>query len=86
MADFKNASETVMKLKTPANNDEKLLLYGLFKQGTAGNIKIAQPWAIQVEARAKWEAWNKQKGKLTAEAQKEYVQVATQLIRKYGTK
>ena len=57
----------VARINDPANkvestNDDKLALYGWFKQATVGDINIAQPWAVQVEARAKWEAWNKVKG------------------------
>lgn len=44
------------------SDDNKLKLYGLYKQATVGDINIAQPWAIQIEARAKWGAWNEQKG------------------------
>jgi len=44
-------------------NDEKLHLYGLFKQGTNGDNTTAEPWAIQIEAKAKWNAWTAEKGK-----------------------
>ena len=46
------------------SNEELVELYGLYKQATVGDINIAQPWAVQVKERAKWDAWNKNKGEL----------------------
>lgn len=57
-------------------NDDLLVLYGLFKQAKFGDNKDSQPYRIQLEARAKWDAWDKQKGKSQAQAQHEYVQYA----------
>jgi diazepam-binding inhibitor (GABA receptor modulating acyl-CoA-binding protein) len=55
------------------SNDEKLSLYGLYKQATTGDNTTAQPWAVQLEARAKWDSWTGHKGKSTDAAEKEYV-------------
>ena len=51
-----------MTLKEGASvsNDEKLKVYALFKQATVGECSEhggGQPWAVQVEKRAKWDAW-----------------------------
>ena len=35
----------------------KLKLYGLYKRITVGENNTAQPWAVEFEARAKWDAW-----------------------------
>ncbi len=56
-----------------STNEEKLKLYSLYKQATAGDVQGSQPWAVQVEARAKWDAWNSAKGKATDVAMKEYI-------------
>ena len=40
-----------------------LVLYGLYKQATVGDVNTEQPWKVQVEARAKWDAWNANKGR-----------------------
>eukprot|EP00796_Vickermania_ingenoplastis_P011188 gene11188-7765_t len=53
-------------------NDIKLHFYALFKQATEGDVKGSQPWAVQIEARSKWDAWNKLKGKSAEDAKKEY--------------
>lgn len=65
-------------------NDEKLSLYGLFKQATEGDNKAAAPWAIQLEAKAKWEAYEKNKGKAKDQAELEYAALAKSLLTKYG--
>ncbi len=66
------------------SNDEKLALYGLYKQGTTGDNTTAQPWAVQLEARAKWDAWTNNKGKSTEAAQSEYIELVKNLLTKYG--
>jgi acyl-CoA-binding protein len=55
-------------------NEEKLKLYSLFKQATIGDVTGYQPWAVQVEARAKWYAWNSIKGMSKEDAMKEYIE------------
>jgi len=55
-----------------SSNDAKLQLYALFKQATVGDVQGTQPWAVQLEARAKWDAWNEKKGMSAEEAKKLY--------------
>jgi diazepam-binding inhibitor (GABA receptor modulating acyl-CoA-binding protein) len=50
-----------------------LKFYSLFKQATEGDCNIDQPWAVQFEARAKWDAWNELKGMSKEEAMQKYV-------------
>lgn len=66
------------------SNDEKLSLYGLFKQATVGDNTTAQPWAVQLEARAKWDAWTANKGKAKDAAEKEYIELVRTLLTKYN--
>lgn len=65
---------------TPSMSD-LLILYGLYKQVTEGGCNIAQPWAIQVEARAKWEAWNKNKSMDRMNAMRNYIDKVEELMR-----
>mmetsp|Transcript_67615 Transcript_67615/g.148292 ORF Transcript_67615/g.148292 Transcript_67615/m.148292 type:complete len:108 (+) Transcript_67615:76-399(+) len=66
-----------------ATDEDKLKIYGLYKQGTLGDVTGSQPWAVQVVARAKWDAWNALKGKSKEDAMKEYiVEVERQLTGK----
>lgn len=39
-------------------NEEKLKLYGLYKQGTLGDNTTDKPWAVQLEASSKWTAYS----------------------------
>lgn len=55
------------------SNDVKLKFYALYKQATEGDVTGSQPWAVQVEARAKWDAWKKVEGKSKDDAKAEYV-------------
>ena len=48
-----------------------------FDQATVGDVEGSQPWAVQMEARAKWDAWNSVKGMSKEEAMKQYVDLVT---------
>jgi len=54
-------------------NQDKLNMYKYFKQQAAGDVTGSQPWAVQVEARAKWDAWNSVKGMSKEAAQEAYI-------------
>lgn len=60
------------------SNDRKLLFYSYFKQATEGDVKGEQPWAVQFEARAKWDAWNKLKGLSKEEAMQKYIELVAE--------
>lgn len=66
------------------SNDELLSLYGWFKQASVGDNNTDKPGMFSFEAKSKWEAWNKCKGKSQEEAQGEYIKVAKELLTKYG--
>ena len=89
MSAFENAAKAIKDsgkeegLKK-ITNDEKLKLYGLYKQGTVGDNDTKEPWAVQLEAKAKWTAWTSEKGKSKEAAQNEYIQVVKDLLNKYG--
>ena len=54
-------------------NDRRLICYAFFKQVTVGDVTGTQPWAVQFEARSKWDAWNKIKGTNKSDAMEGYV-------------
>ena len=54
-------------------DDRRLLCYAFFKQVTVGDVTGTQPWAVQFEARSKWDAWNKIKGTNKSDAMEGYV-------------
>lgn len=66
------------------SNDEKLALYGLYKQATVGDNTTGAPWAVQLEAKAKWNAWTAEKGKTKEQAEAAYISLVKTLLTKYG--
>jgi len=68
-------------IKDPANklskdvpNERKLCLYKYFKQVKEGDVQGSQPWAVQIESRAKWDAWNSVKGMSKDDAMTKYAE------------
>jgi len=66
------------------SNSVKLEFYGLYKQATEGEVQGGQPWAVQIEARAKWDAWNSRKGMTSDEAKAAYVEALTKVVGEQG--
>jgi diazepam-binding inhibitor (GABA receptor modulating acyl-CoA-binding protein) len=64
-----------------SQNDIKLQYYKYYKQATCGDITDSQPWLINYEARAKWNAWNSIKGMDKNKAKEEYIK----LLNKYDS-
>ncbi|XP_020843171.1 acyl-CoA-binding domain-containing protein 7 [Phascolarctos cinereus] len=82
--DFHNAAEDVRKLKTRPNDEELKELYGLYKQSIVGDIDIECPGMLDLKGKAKWEAWNLQKGLSKEDAMSAYISKAKELMEKYG--
>jgi diazepam-binding inhibitor (GABA receptor modulator, acyl-CoA-binding protein) len=78
---FEESTKVVRTLTRKPDNAALLKLYGLYKQATIGDVNTGQPWSVQVEARAKWDAWNSNKGKPKPNAEKEYI-LTVQLLLK----
>ena len=75
---FKNAAEMVKSLSEKPDNDKFFELYSLFKQA-AGDINT-QPWAVQLEARAKWDAWKSKEGLSKEDAMNKYIAFVDTLL------
>jgi len=84
MSTFNTAAEGVKAFTKRPSDEELLDFYGLFKQATAGDNTTGQPWAVQIEARAKWDAWTKYKGLSKADAEKKYVELYESLKGRYA--
>ncbi|WWC62503.1 uncharacterized protein I303_105099 [Kwoniella dejecticola CBS 10117] len=63
--------------------EEKLWLYSLYKQATEGDISIPRPGMLDILGKAKWDAWNKQKGIDKREAKRLYVYALLKILRKH---
>ncbi|SGZ27066.1 BQ5605_C025g10043 [Microbotryum silenes-dioicae] len=55
---------------------KKESMYGLYQQGSIGDVNIEQPWAMVMVARSKWDAWNRLQGMPCNEAREQYVKQA----------
>lgn len=66
------------------SNEDALILYSLFKQATVGDVNTDRPGIFSPTDRAKWDAWNGQKGKAQDQARGEYVQNVRRLIPNAG--
>ena len=86
MSAFEQAVEFVGSLPKDGDvqlsNQQKLKFYSLFKQATVGKCSEkggSQPWAIKIEARAKWDAWNALGDLSKEDAEKQYVDELTKV-------
>ncbi|KAH7294837.1 hypothetical protein KP509_27G021200 [Ceratopteris richardii] len=77
--DFDQAAKDALKLPATTTDQDKLILYGLFKQATVGDCNTARPGMLDLKGKAKWDAWNGLKGKSKEEAMQDYITKVTQL-------
>ncbi|KAK9837690.1 hypothetical protein WJX74_003091 [Apatococcus lobatus] len=82
---FKKSAEEAKGLPNSVTNDEKLILYGLYKQATVGDVEGSKPGIFNQTGRAKWEAWEKQRGKDKKTAMEEYIMKVESLQEKYAS-
>ncbi|XP_044221559.1 acyl-CoA-binding protein [Thunnus albacares] len=83
-AKFEAAAEEVKQLKAKPADEEMLQVYSLYKQATVGDVNTARPGMFDFTGKAKWDAWEKQKGKSQDDAMNEYITLVEQLKQKYG--
>ena len=76
-AAFEAAAEVARSL-TPST-DDRLRLYGLYKQSTCGAVTTGRPYVWDVAGRAKWDAWDKHKAMPRADARRRYVALVAEL-------
>jgi len=78
-AAFDDAVANSKKLSERPDNNTLLLIYGLYKQATVGDITEKKPGFGDLVGRAKWDAWNKLKGIDTDAAKKHYIDLIKKL-------
>lgn len=66
------------------NNNEKLTMYGLYKQATVGDNTTDMPGFLNITGRAKWGAWNEYKGLSKEDAMTKYCEELDKLTKKYS--
>ncbi|AOZ49654.1 acyl-CoA-binding protein [Chromobacterium vaccinii] len=77
---FTQAQADVKTLSERPDNQTLLQLYALFKQATEGDAAGERPGMMDFINRAKFDAWEKLKGKDGAAAMQEYVDVVNKLL------
>lgn len=80
--EFEMACASLKQLKGPVSDQEKLLVYSFYKQATQGDCNIPVPPATDVRAKAKWEAWNVNKGMSKMDAMRIYIAKVEELKKK----
>jgi diazepam-binding inhibitor (GABA receptor modulating acyl-CoA-binding protein) len=78
-ADFDAAVANSKKLAQRPDNSTLLKIYGLYKQATEGDNSSSKPGFSDMIGRAKWEAWNAQKGTSSDDARRRYVELIQSL-------
>lgn len=78
-ARFKTAADDVTKLSEAPDNQVKLKLYALYKQGTEGDVTGDRPAMFDFVGRAKYDAWDSLKGTSKEEAQQKYIDLVEAL-------
>ena len=74
---FLEYTEKVKKLTVA--QETQLKLYGLFKQSNFGDNTTPEPGFFDLRSKAKWDAWNEQKGQSKYNSMKRYIQLVKSL-------
>lgn len=87
MTDLNNAFEEAVKqskqLPSKPDNETLLRLYSLYKQAREGDINTENlPGMFDFVAKAKYDAWLKQKGTVANDAMQQYINLVAQLSNK----
>ncbi len=72
LADSKNLSER-------PDNMTLLKIYALYKQATSGDVEGQRPGFTDMVGRAKWDAWESQKGLSKEQAMQQYIDLIAEL-------
>nr|XP_004667852.1 diazepam-binding inhibitor-like 5 [Jaculus jaculus] len=80
--EFELACAALKQLKGPVSDQDKLLVYSYYKQATQGDCNIPVPPATEVKAKAKWVAWNQNKGMSRMDAMRFYIAKVEELKKK----
>jgi acyl-CoA-binding protein len=76
---FDAAVAASKQLPDKPDNATLLQLYSLFKQASDGDVEGKRPGMMDMVGRAKFDAWDKQKGKSKDAAMQEYIDLIESL-------
>jgi len=80
---FLKAADDI-KLIEKLDNNVLLKLYGYYKQATTGDCNISCPAFWDLKGKAKWDAWNGNKGISKEKAMKYYYRYVKKQLKEYG--
>eukprot|EP01037_Dinobryon_pediforme_P037412 gene37412-44878_t len=76
---FEQAVAESKNLSERPDNMTLLKLYGLYKQGSNGDVQGDRPGMTDFVGRAKWDAWDALKSLLQEQAQKQFIDLVADL-------
>ncbi|KAE8681887.1 Acyl-CoA-binding protein [Hibiscus syriacus] len=82
--EFEEYTEKAKTLPASTTNDDKLILYGLYKQATVGPVNTSRPGMFNLKEKAKWDAWKAVEGKSSEDAMNDYITKVKQLQQAAG--
>ncbi|KAK7367087.1 hypothetical protein VNO80_09096 [Phaseolus coccineus] len=82
--DFEQYAEKAKTLPPNQTNENLLIIYGLYKQATVGDVNTARPGMFNMKDRAKWDAWKAVEGKSKEVAMNDYITKVKQLLEEAG--
>ena len=78
---FEKFTITAKLLPMTTTNEDKLYLYGYYKQATQGDCNIEKPKSLfDQKSLKKWEYWEQHKGLNSNEAKKYYIKKVQSLM------
>ena len=77
---FDTAAKAVQSLPRKPDNETLLKLYALYKQATVGDASGKRPGFTDPVGRAKYDAWEKLKGKSKEQAMQQYIELTNTLL------
>lgn len=80
--EFQRAIETVNNFTTRPSDKDLLNLYGLYKQGTVGDINTSKPSFWDMKGQAKWSSWESFRGLTREQARGYYIKLVGQIAAK----
>ena len=81
---FEDFEESAIKIKESnikLDNDDLLLLYGLYKQSTEGDCNIDKPYFYDFKGTAKYNAWKENEGMTKEKAMKNYIKKVKKFLK-----
>lgn len=82
---FKIAINIVNNLKRRPSDTELLNVYKFYKQAEFGNNDTDEPSMLSFTKKAKWSAWKAVYGMSQEDAMQNYINLAMELFKKYGS-